>query len=283
MPYHYRQFFRATVLAFFVLSSSNGKSQNIHNSETSPASIKIMLGLCHEAGALVNEGLEKKRANFQFLAATMYENGECTETNWETAAKYYQHAFQSGIQLALPRMVALYARSNRDPAAALWWGSHRAELLPPACVPTSHPVKATAAFIDELAQWPEDRLRACVYSAGVVFRIWSDVGYIRDSGRGNLEDITVVFKPGAGTIEWIDYRKNLLATSRWQSVRSELDTSSAPEDDDFALELWTIGVRALQQFGQPPSVDQNWIIKKTYRMERPRRASGIPTVISINN
>lgn len=274
---------RVGLLATLLAYSSGVHAQSWKDAETWPTYVKITVGKCQEAAAEVNAGLAKKRPLFQFLAATMYENGECAEANWETAAQFYQQAHQSGIERALPRLVSLFAVNSRDPAAALWWASQRPQVLPQACVPKSDPVKQAAAFVEEMRDWPADRLKACVYSAGVAFRIWSEAGYIPETGRGDLEDVLAVFKPGAGTIEWIEDGKRVMATSRWQPPAPELDVSSAPNDENFKFNLWSLGTRTLQEFGQAPPADPAWTVSMSYKLERPIRSTMLPTIISIQN
>lgn len=222
--------------------------------ETYSVLAAIIGNRCVDAVAELNRKLPNKNPEILILAGTMYEKGQCLNEDWEKGAQLYQQAAQLGAQAALSRLVAVYALHDRDPAAALWWAAQRPTMLPKACVPAADPLKDATSFINELRAWPAPQLSACSYHAGVIFRMLSDTSYGVLFGPSDEAKIEVQLNAGAATIQWQEAGSKKITISRVAvDLKPDMSTMPNAEDDRFMYRLWGVGVKALQEFGPPPT------------------------------
>jgi len=223
---------------------------------------------CGDAVAELNRKLPNKNPEILILAGTMYEKGQCLNEDWEKGAQLYQQAAQLGARSALPRLVALYALHDHDPAAALWWAAQRPTMLPKACLPTADPLKDAPSFLNELRSWPIPQLSACSYHAGVIFRMLSDTSYGVLFGASDEAKMEVQLNAETATIQWQEIGDKKITLSRITGdLKPDLSTMPNPEDDRFVFRLWSVGVKALQEFGPPPVSAASWSPKYTFAIE----------------
>lgn len=237
---------------------------------------------CAAVADELNSRLQHRQPGPLMEAGSMYEYGDCVEKDWEKAAQFFQQAQAAGAKQALPRLVALFAVQNRDPAAAMWWAVQGSFMLPKTCIPTTDPLKDSIGFVDELRTWAGSKLGACVYHAGIMSRVL--IGTTGLPGVNALPNrhgthyntnVDVFINVVAGTIEWFDQEEKEIGMSRvlWNNL--ETDMSSQPAGGSPLSSLWWIGVSALKEFGKPPSDDPSFSAKNTLVIQRVRQRSRI--------
>lgn len=235
---------------------------------------------CGEVVEILNERIPKENPDILMFAGDIHESGSCVDADWKKAAVLYERAAKAGAQPAIPRMIALYASSSHDPAAALWWAAQRPKLMPKDCIPVADPVKNAAAFVEELRVWSADQLKACVYHAGVMSRIEAKTIEMHATGDVDEVPVDVVLNLTNGVIEWNEKAEKNVAVSRVMDSTLKADHSSKPEDY-FMTRLWWSGIQAIQEFGLPPSRDARWTVKNTFTAEKTSRPFRVPTFINV--
>jgi hypothetical protein len=217
---------------------------------------------CEELVKAINEQVSGGRADVLMYAGNIHEYGTCVNPDWEKATAFYQKAAKAGAPSAVPRMVALYAVDQHDPAAALWWAAQNPKLLPKDCIPIADPLKNAVAFLEELRIWPAAQLNACTYHAGIMSRILAKTTEWKLPGMIDTVMVNAVLNLDTGAIEWSSSSGDALN----EGLASMLDFD---------------GVLALREFGKPPSNDPRWTKKNTFAVEQRLRPSGIPIEINV--
>jgi hypothetical protein len=224
---------------------------------------KFVANDCNGAVVELNAGLAADQADIVYLAAAMFEQGNCLRQDWEKAAQLYQRAYTLGNERAVPKLVALFALKNHDPAAALAWAALRPLGLPAACVPSAAGLLDPSVLGAELSAWPADRLKACVYTAGVIYKIFSELGFSGsewpDSKKLKFE---VTFLPAADSIEW----RTPDGEVTYSGAAKNNQKSNKPVFLEHAFNsVSRLGDKVLATYGPISNIDQTW--KVTTRVD----------------
>jgi TPR repeat protein len=250
------------MLSGFAPSSNARPSNEDMPDQTALHSVWVYLDHndCEGAVRMLNKGIANNQRDVLLMAGTMYEEGVCLKTNWEQATLMYQRAHAAGNRAGLPKLVAGYAKNDRDPAAAIWWAAQKYGALPTFCSFESDPLKDTEGFIAELSQWTNKKLQACVYTAAVLFKVQSEVefpGQAVHYGIGG--EVTMAFTPSTGTIDWIKGDENFISISgTGDDMR---DRQSKVIKNTLQNYLQELGIRALKQYKKPDGIDPQWKTK----------------------
>jgi hypothetical protein len=213
-------------------------------------------GSCAEAAAALKEGVKAKHPDVLLLAGTMYEDGACLAPNWERAVNLYMLADQAGNRGARLRLVAGYARAGRDNGLALWWMAKARDMqgFPAACLPRSDPDNNPNGFNDELERMAPAVFRSCVYAAGVVAEVSSQVDFPMQAAYSGVSGaVTMEFTPALGAINWV--QNELTVTERQPGgirdlAKAELDNPRAAKTSLLRY-LGAKGEFALSRYQRP--------------------------------
>lgn len=249
------------LLAFFTASNARANSDDMPNQA---ALHSVLLYLddkdCEGAVRMLNKGIADNQRDLLLMAGAMYEDGICLKSNWEQAALMYQRAHAAGNRAGLPKLVAGYANNNRDPAAAIWWAAQKTDALPKFCRILADPLKDTEGFIAELSQWTSKKLQDCVYTVAVIFKVQSEVEFPGQALRYGLGgEVSMLFVPSTGTIEWIKGEENIISISGTGDDMQ--DRKSKAIKNTLLNYLQDLGTRALKQYKKPDGIDPQWKTK----------------------
>ena len=237
---------------------------------------------CDELATRLTALLPEADGEILQFAAQIHEHGECVQPDLEKAAALYTRAAQAGVTEARMSLVAIYARSMRDPAAALWWAAQEPGLMSGACRPAADPVKNAAGFVAELGQWPDDQLRACTYQVGVLARLTLRSKGYRAFGQSDLVKVKARLAPEQAAIIWSysDGRK----ITELRLAPDELDADPSSSSPAFGMHsfLWFYGFNTFREFGRPPVPDARWGMQYEFEVEEGIRASSIPIQVGVS-
>lgn len=208
---------------------------------------------CELAVARLNDGLKARHPGVYVLAGSMYENGVCLKPNWARAERMYLSAAEAGHEGGLMRLVAGLAEGGRDLGAAMWWLQRSRVLVPDECRVPGFVADQPESFVVTLRQWAPQRLASCVYVAGVMAHLTSDVDYPAVAlAFGESATVRVAFRPAAGVIEVRTVQREALSGNYGVTSGSD-DMAAASRQVRSALEAHVRGVadRALARFKRP--------------------------------
>jgi hypothetical protein len=227
----------------------------------------VEAGDCGLAVRRLNDGLSQQHPWLFLLAGAMYENGTCLKPQWDRAERMYLRAHDAKHPAGRLRLVAGYARGQRDPAAALWWASELGS-LPPECRPFAAGTGAgrdPEAFVREIQLWPAAQLRACTYVAGVLAQVLGEAEFPATAAlfamRGRVQ---MDFKPAAGQIEWKTLELEELQILGVSSGDAQTDRKSRRVRGAFEAHLRQVGERALKEHPRPAGVPEGWAMQTTF-------------------
>jgi hypothetical protein len=173
--------------------------------ETARVERLIADGNCPAAVNAIKAGVAAKKPYIMQLAGNMFEEGLCVKQDWDKAVGLYMRAEEAGHRYAIGRLIAGYARPGRDNGMALYWAarSPRRGQYPGHCIPRADPVSDPDGFNAELEKMPPVAFQSCVYFAGIVNEIYSQVRYPRMALLSGVSgQYTMHFVPAAGTVTW---------------------------------------------------------------------------------
>jgi hypothetical protein len=205
---------------------------------------------CPQGAGLMGMSIELGDLRFGMAAGQMLEFGICSESSWERAAEAYAQAHRDMVRAALPRLISVYAKDQRDVASALWWAHQRLHWLPAQCV--VGPARDDAdvePFTAKLASWPASQTLACLYAVAAVARI--EVTLERSIvaiPKQVSVPVRLRFKPGEGRLEW-------LRTDTGESTWSSMDGRSGVSGDEFLVALRQLGLRVVSELPRPARPD----------------------------
>ena len=228
---------------------------------------------CEGAVKLLNKSLAEKAPETYLLAGTLYEDGVCLKKSWEKAIYYYSLAQQAPLnperpqtkRLALSRIIGTLAMDQRDPGTALWWASAAPTVGPAACHSADHLRDDPDAFTAALNNWGAAKLSACVFTIGVLHRIFGDVRYPRDAvQQGMSGTFEMTFIPSQASINWRTLDSSRLAVSH---VAQPGNSEARLVKKQFIDYFEAISKRALADFPKPDNIDPTWEIKEQFSFQ----------------
>lgn len=222
---------------------------------------------CKLAVQRLNRALAANWPGAFLMAGQFYEEGLCLKASWERAEHMYQRAQEAGHEGGLLRRVAGLAAIGQDPAAALWW-AHQAKALPlpeDCRVPQADRAEPER-FVAVLQRWPQARLKACVYAAGVVADVVGTLEYplfaLEFWLRGEVE---MNFLPSQGRFEWKTLDFEAKQIHGWVDGDRARDREGPFARRAFERHLAEVGERALKRFARPAEIDPAWRQTMTFR------------------
>ncbi len=190
-----------------VTVSANAAPNYVEPNKQATEYINRLLKASNCKGAIeeIKEGIKSKQPDVLLLAGTLYEEGVCLAPNWEKAVGLYMLADDAGNKSAAFRLIAGYARADRDNGLALWWTakSRFKDQFPKPCIPASHPDDNPDGFNDELGKMPAALFQGCVYLVGVVGEMRAQFMFPQIAAdQGMSGTVTMAFVPSSGRIFW---------------------------------------------------------------------------------
>ncbi len=220
---------------------------------------------CPAAISALNKGIKSQQPDLLLLAGSMYEHGLCLKPNWIAAEGYYLQANQAGNPGAIDKLIAGYARDNRDPAAAMYWNALSGrDSLPSACLFKPGLAQDPDKFVAELQGWKPERIAACVYVAGVTAQVRAELEFPQELvDRGMSGELHGNFNPATATFTWKTEHTSEMVTTRTVAF----EESTKRMKGILLKHANTISDRALLNYKQPPGIDPAWNapITFTYR------------------
>jgi hypothetical protein len=217
---------------------------------------------CAGAVERLNQGLTEDLPRMNLLAGTMFDHGICVKANWERAAGLYARALKGGEHAAAFRLAAGYAAPDRDPdiAAALWWLAHtRPAIQVKGCEVPADSLDDADRFVAQVKAWPEQKLVACNYAAGLVATVAGEVHYpARALSHSMGGDYVLRFTPGLGRIDIMAGKAReyeLLGVFNADFVR---ERSTKYVTGSFEENLQKVAQRALARYPRPDGIDPSW-------------------------
>lgn len=219
---------------------------------------------CTQAVERLKSGLKNEYSEVFLLAGSMYENGICVKPDWARAMSFYVQAHEAGEEDGAARIAAGYAdpANGPDVAAALWWATRTRAFGPGAC---GIPKEATAdpdRFVAELKTWPQARLSACNYYAGVLSTISAEVKYPDQAAAHAIGgDVKLRFLPGIPRIDLQRGESREYEMVGWVMADTLRDRKTSRMADGFEAELSRVANRALQRYPQPKGIPADTVIE----------------------
>jgi len=217
---------------------------------------EIENGDCQGAVSALNKGLASRYPEVQLLAASLYENGACLKASWRRAENLYLLAYQGGQKMAAYRLAAGAAAPENGPdvATALWWAT-RAGLRHGSCLPSAAALDDAELFLGEIKTWPESRVAACNYVAGVMSTMVAEVRYPAQAINWTVEgDVIIAFRPAQADIALtLNGTEQRLRTGAYNGDRLWEQNDKAI-GSAFVQAVRAVADRALQRYPQPPGI-----------------------------
>ena len=254
MTFHRISLATALLLAVHAASAAQGYSPN--REDLNSVILQLQHKDCPAAIAALNKGIASKQPDLLLLAGSMYEHGLCLKPNWLAAEGYYLQANQAGNPGAIDKLIAGYARENRDPAAALYWNAlSRRESLPAPCLFKPGLADDPDKFVAELQTWKPDRIAACVYMAGVTAQVRAELEFPQELvDRGMSGELHGSFNAATATFTWKTEHTEEMVTTRTVAF----EESTKRMKGILLKHATTISDRALQNYKQPAGIDPAW-------------------------
>ncbi|GAB3458918.1 hypothetical protein GCM10027321_15450 [Massilia terrae] len=263
----------ALAIGLCVLGAHDAPAQNRVRSNGYLGEVRDLLEKGDCAGVLkpLNAGLEEKLAPVQLVAGAMFDHGICVKPDWDRAMHFYTLADQGGEHAAAFRLAAGFAAPDRGPdvAAALWWLSRTKPAMQVHGCKTApdtrdHPDR----FVAELKTWPQDKLRACNYAAGLVATVAGEVHYpSRALSYSVGGDYVVRFMPGVGRIEMKAGQTREFELVGIVDGNMLAERKSLSVKNSFAENLSEVAQRALARYPRPQGIDPRWQFDVLFRFE----------------
>jgi len=216
---------------------------------------------CAGAVRALNEGLEKGYGKVALLAGGMYEDGICVKRSWDRAVHFFLIAHDRGERAAPYRLQAGYAAAENGPdmAAAIWW-MHRSWKVPGGPCAVEEAARSDPdRFVAALRTWPQARLAACNYIAGVMATLIGDIEYpavAQDFGLTGKFEVTLV--PAEGRFEVRQQESGEVFFIGWTSAEKLRDRDARFARSSLEKGIREIAERALKRYPQPPGIDPQW-------------------------
>ncbi|MGX9216870.1 hypothetical protein ACWV27_00450 [Massilia varians] len=222
---------------------------------------------CRQAVDRLKSGLKNEYPEVFLLAGSMYENGICVRRDWDRAVTFYVQAHDAGEKDGAARIAAGYAdpANGADVAAALWWAMKTPPFRSGAC---GMPKEATAdpdRFVAELKTWPQARLAACNYVAGVLSTIAAEVKYPDQAVAHAIGgDVKLRFLPGIPRIDLQRGESREYEMVGWVMADTLRDRKTRRMANGFEAELSRVANRALQRYPHPGGIPADTLIETTF-------------------
>ncbi len=242
----------------------------------------VVAGNCDGAAEELTRLIPQGDPKVLLLAADLTERGFCLAGEWEKSAALYQRAFAKNETAALPMLVHVHALKGRDPAAALWWAGQRPDMVPPACRTKAPPAQADA-FVEELRNWPQERLVACVQNVHLTFNLWHTLSYVRGKGIPKRIPVEITVAPSDGSIRWREAGKGSFKEVRMDYASGALVVGRNEPIGDLDELVWFDAKRLLNGYRALASHGDDWTVTFTIDVERPSPNGGVPTFIDVAN
>lgn len=215
------------------------------------------------AGAVreLNAGVGKNHPGVLLLAGAMFEGGVCLKQNWTRASDYFLRAHDAGHPRAAARLAAGYAApvGGPDKAAALWWAVRAGSSLPMECMQVAPLVEDPDRFVKALQAWPQARIDACVYVAGVMNSITGDMDFSsRAALYGMKGELTLIYLPAQGRVEVQTDRIEFIQLQGVVDGNALLERDNRQFKREFALDAEVAAERALRRYVKPAVIDEAW-------------------------
>ena len=222
---------------------------------------------CVQAVDRLKSGLKNEYPEVFLLAGSMYENGMCVKRDWSRAVNFYVQAHDAGEKDGAARLAAGYAdpANGPDVAAALWWAMKRPGYRPGPCGVPQDAMADPDRFVAVLQTWPQARLAACNYLAGVLSTIAAEVKYPDQAAAHALGgDVKLRFLPGVPRIDLQRGESREYEMVGWVMADTLRDRKTSRMADGFEAELSRVANRALQRYPQPAGIPADTLIETTF-------------------
>ena len=219
---------------------------------------------CNLAVDRLKSGLKNGYPEVFLLAGSMYENGICVKRDWARAVSFYAQAHEAGEADGAARIAAGYAdpANGPDVAAALWWAWKNPAFRPGACGVPKEAMADPDRFVAELKTWPQARLAACNYVAGVLSTIAAEVKYPDQAAAHAIGgDVKLRFLPGIPRIDLQRGESREYEMVGWVMVDTLRDRKSRRMADGFEEALSRVANRALQRYPHPGGIPADTLIE----------------------
>jgi len=222
---------------------------------------------CSLAVDRLKSGLQNDYPEVALLAGSMYENGICVKRDWPRAVTFYVQAHEGGEKDGAARIAAGYAdpANGPDVAAALWWAMKTPAFRPGACGVPGEAREDPDRFVAELKTWPQARLAACNYVAGVLSTIGAEVKYPDQAAAHAIGgDVKLRFLPGIPRIDLQRGESREYEMVGWVMADTLRDRKTRRMADGFEAELSRVANRALQRYPHPGGIPADTLIETTF-------------------
>lgn len=210
----------------------------------------------------LNKGIKSKSPEILILAGSLFEEGVCVKPNPEQAAKYYMLADEAKHPRAMHRLIAMYAKDNRDPASALWWANKSSDAIPPPCATAPGLANDLDAFVATLNSWPKGQLAACVYTIGVYSRIMGLAEFPNNAAlTGVFGKVKMRFVPAEATVSWTKEESGKIPVG---GVVTAGETERWAFRNTIMKYLDDLSARTLKEYAKPPGIDPRWIVEAQF-------------------
>lgn len=213
----------------------------------------IRLGECGRAVKELNAGLKARHPGIFLLAGSMYETGVCLKPDWTRAERLYLQAAEAGHEGGRLRLVAGLAEKQRDVGASLWWLQQSRVGVPAECRVAGFVASDPDAFVLTLQRWDPARVHMCLYVAGVMAQLASDIDYPNVAlSFGESARVLAEFHPAQGRIDVRTLSRETLSGS-YGLTAGEDDITAASRKVSSALEshVREAAAKALTRFQRP--------------------------------
>lgn len=240
---------------------------------TAAVTDRIAANDCTAAVDELNAALKQGYTEVILLAGSMFDHGVCVKRNWNRAVSFYSQAYEGGMPEAASRLAAGFAAPENGPdvAAALWWASRGRGQAAQVQANAGCAVSAAAAddaerFVAELQTWPQARLLACNYIAGVMSTLSAEIKYPQLALRYAVGgDVTLRFQPA---VPQIDMRRGesreyqLIGIFRGEQLH---DRQTERVTGGFEKALGEVADRALRRYPKPAGIPAETRVLVQYR------------------
>ena len=231
---------------------------------------------CPAAVRELNKALAESSPQALLLGGSLFEQGLCLKKDTARAARLYQRAADAGAPGAQGRLAALYASPAAGPnkGAAVWWGLQANLPLPAACKLDKALQDNAEGFAQAVGSWPDTRLDACVYAAGVLGVLDSE--FVLHPISATKGEVVVDFQAATGQLDarvagfTSDLRDASTRVTEAHSLSGVMQSGATPtpeqqiaqrqraELDNLSTQVNLIGRDALARFPRPSGLDANW-------------------------
>ncbi len=222
---------------------------------------------CARAVDRLKSGLKSEYPEVFLVAGSMFENGICVKRDWPRAVGFYVQAHEAGDKEGAARIAAGYAdpANGPDAAAALWWALKHTAFRPGFCAIPKEAMADPDRFVAALKDWPQARLSACNYVAGVLATIAAEVKYPELAAAHAIGgDVTLRFLPGVPRVELQRGDSREYEMMGWVNADALRDRKTRKMSDGFQAALSTVANRALARYPHPGGIPEDALIEVKY-------------------